>query len=459
MKLEYKSKPMLIQRKSIRFGLRHGCWGLYSEMGTGKTLAAIYWAMQTGAWPVAVLGRSDDLATWQDEIRTHSNCTFVNVCAKKSRKARIKALATPGAQFYLMTYDSVKQLEPQLRRMTWGTVIADEFTEIKHPGTKRTRAVFRVYGATPHRLGMTGTPVTNSAEDVFSQMKFIDGGKRFGTSLWEFRNKYFWPEPQGYRWHLFPEELATLRRKIYEVCIRFRKEDALDLPPKVFLKKPCGMTPDQARVYKTVKNDFEIELESGNIWEFDYVIQQFTKLLQITGGFYYNEDKVPVPLPCDKLDTFKWMLGLHEFRRTKKIVIWATFNYELERIRDMAAELGYHGTMFWKHTPDRKAARERFRDDPGCQLFIGQVASGIGMNELKVADTVFYYSRSTKLVHRMQSEDRTHRKGSEVHDRVRYIDLIVPGTLDAKVYGMLRRYKDIADQIVDGKTALEMIRS
>lgn len=466
-----KTKPMEIQEKAIAFGLQHKTWGLFSEMGTGKTLTALYWAMRSGLKRVAVIGRKDDLDTWAREIEQHTGAPYQNICEKKGRKKRAEALqryvqrarahqAVSGATgFCLMTYDSVKQLKEELKTVQWDGVIADEFTEIKHPNTKRTKAIQAVFGHTPHRLGMTGTPVTNSPEDLFSQMQFIDGGARLGTNLWAFRNKYFWPEPSGHRWHLFPKNKARLHALMYEVAIRFKKEDALDLPPKIFLRQTVELTPQQRARYNEIKNEYELTLQSGQIWEFTHAIQQFTKMLQITGGFYYGPEpeRTPIDLPSAKLDRLKWTLDREEFRQTPKIVIWAAFNHELEKIRDTAAALGYHGVVFWKHTPDRLAARTRFQNDPQCQLFIGQVASGIGMNELKVSDTVFYYSRSLKLVHRLQSEDRTHRKGSERHKKIRYFDLIAAGTVDEKVYKMLRQYKDIAAEIVDGRRAQELL--
>jgi SNF2 family DNA or RNA helicase len=411
-----------------------------------------------------VLGRKDDLVTWESEISTHTDAGFINICSQKSKKKRAKKLKAyidsgPSIVFCLMTYDSIKQLEEIVNVIPWDGVIADEMTEIKHPNTKRTRAIMRVFGATPHRMGMTGTPVTNSPEDLFSQMRFIDGGKRLGTNFWAFRNKWFWPEPSGHRWHLFPENQKKLSQLMYQVCIRFTKDQALDLPPKIYLKRECEMTPAQWRIYNQIRDEYELTLKSGEIWEFDYAVQQFIKMLQVTGGFYYDPDHQPVDLPSGKLATLKWMLSLPEFRSTKKIVIWAAFNHELEMIRDAAIELGYHGVVFWKYTEDRRAARLQFQDDPKCQLFIGQAASGIGMNELKVSDTVFYYSRSLKLTHRLQSEDRTHRKGSEIHERIRYFDLISPKTVDMKVYTMLRKYKDIARVIVDPIRAMEFIRS
>ena len=456
MSLQFKTEPMDVQRKSVQFGLEKKTWGLFSEMGTGKTKTAIDWIVNAALDPVAVIGRADDVATWIEEIQLHSDLTYCNVVARKGKKHRLIALGGYPANIYLLTYDSVKQLQEHLQKIPWQGVVLDECTEIKHSQTKKTKAVLKVFGRVPFRLAMSGTPVTNSPMDAFSQMLFIDGGQRLGTNFWKFKNKYFWQLPAGYEWIPHKGAYEKLHTLIYQTCIRFTKKDCLELPEKQYLKKYCTMTPAQTRIYKMIKDDFELELKGGEILELNYIVQQFIKLAQVTGGFYYTDDG-PVELPCDKLKTLEWMLGLDEFRKTKKIVIWANFNREIEMIKRVAVKLGYHGVLFWKHTGDRPAARRLFRDDPKCQLFIGQAASGIGMNELKVSDTVFYYSRSLKLIHRLQSEDRTHRKGSEIHKRIRYIDLIVENTVDQRIYTMLRRARDVASEIVDGRAALSIL--
>jgi len=448
-----------LQADAVRFGLAKRLWGLLFEMGLGKTKTAIDWLKAGKFKRTLIIGRFDDLATWEDELALHSNFEHFNVCAKKKRDWRAMALCLAVEAEYpiiLITYDAIKQLKPIIMGIDWDAVVADELTEIKHD-TKRTQAVLDCTRAIPNRLGLTGTMVTNSPLDVFFQMKFIDGGRALGDNWYQFRSRFFWPEPGGHRWHIFSDKLKTLNKLIYTRCVRARKVDVLDLPPKVYLKRMCSLTAEQKAVYDRARDDFELELKSGEILEMQYVIQQFTKLLQITDGFYYTDDG-PVDLPSGKLDQLRYMLDLHEFRQTKKIVIWGAFNHELELIRDLAIELGYHGVMFWKYTKDRKATRIQFRDDPKCQLFIGQAASGIGMNELKVSDTVFYYSRSLKLIHRLQSEDRTHRKGSEIHDSIRYIDMLVPKTADEKVYRMLRKHKDVADAIIDGKSLADMLQ-
>lgn len=80
------------------------------------------------------------------------------------------------------------------------------------------------------------------------------------------------------------------------------------------------------------------------------------------------------------------------------------------------------------------------------------------MNELIVADTAIYYSRSLRLIHQTQSEARIYRQGSAIHRRVRYIHLVAEGTVDEKIYKALRDARDVASLIVDGRRALEFIQ-
>lgn len=90
-----------------------------------------------------------------------------------------------------------------------------------------------------------------------------------------------------------------------------------------------------------------------------------------------------------------------------------------------------------------------FRDDPSVRFFVGnQAAGGTGLDGLQVASTVVYYSNDTSLTNRLQSEDRAHRGGSEVHDRVTIIDIIADDTLDEKFLNALRARKNVADLVV-----------
>ena len=456
--MSLKTKALgLFQERGVRFGLRRKTWGLFSGMGTGKTWMALSWIDEAGLRPVAIVARSDDaLLTWPVEIEKHTKMSYVVVTASKSKKKRIEALGKK-ARIYVMTYDAVKQLKKQLRRIPWGGVVLDEATEIGGHNSQKTRDVLSVFGSVPYRLAMSGTPIGNSAMDIFSIMKFIDAGTRFGRSFWEFKTKYFWCSPDGHQWFPFEDTYRRIRRKVYETCIRFRTEDHIELPPRRFVLRPCGLSPAQRRAYDEIRKEYELTLKSGEVLEFDYTVQMFSKMLQITGGFYYGPEGIEA-LPSEKLKTLRWMLSLPEFQKLPKLVIWANFTHEIRLIRRLVRDLGYESVSYWKHTTDPAKARLRFKNDPKCKVFIGQVSRGIGMNELIVADTAIYYSRSLRLIHQTQSEARIYRQGSAIHRRVRYIHLVAEGTVDEKIYKALRDARDVASLIVDGRRALEFIQ-
>jgi len=288
--------------------------------------------------------------------------------------------------------------------------------------------------------------------DVFSPIRMIDPSL-FGDNFYWFRKRYFYQA--GFEWVPRPKSLKRIRKKIFTCCIRLKKEECLDLPPRVYEKRWLDLSRRQRKEYRRVKDEFELRLRDGSKLELLYVVQQFTKLLQISGGFYYTPDG-PVSLDCPKLDALRALLDLPEFRN-KKVVIWAAFNHEIRRIHRALKKDGIRHVLFWKHS-NRNRNRRRFANDPRIKIFVGQVRLGVGINDLAVSDTAIYYSRSLRLSDRIQSEGRTHRKGSEIHKSITYIDLLTRKTVDVKVYNMLREARDVANYIMDGKRALEMLQ-
>ena len=191
--------------------------------------------------------------------------------------------------------------------------------------------------------------------------------------------------------------------------------------------------------------------ENGELIDIDHVIVQIAKLRQIASGFFYDEQHTAVHLKCSKLDLLEDVLKDPGMAGQKpKVIVWAAHTAELRMIRQMAAGNSWKSVAFFGS--DRKAkeqARKSFRDDPSVRLFVGQVDAGVGMNELIVADTAIYYSNSTKVVSRQQSERRNRRIGSEIHRSITYYDLLTEGTIDKHVLSCVKRHMSLATTILN----------
>jgi hypothetical protein len=137
---------------------------------------------------------------------------------------------------------------------------------------------------------------------------------------------------------------------------------------------------------------------------------------------------------------------------TKKIVIWFAFTAEGQRIAQMLSQIDVTFVSFFGRMSgeERKQSRLRFMKDPSVRVFLGQVDRGMGMNELIVSNTSIYYSNSQKVESRLQSERRIRRKGSEVHEKIFYIDLISEHTIDGKVVAAVQKARNIAMDILCG---------
>ena len=143
------------------------------------------------------------------------------------------ALLKERSDFFIINYDSLWTLREELKKKKFEAVICDESTYIKNPTTKRSKAVYQISDKSPIRIAMTGTPLTRDALDIYGQFRFIDRAifgslTRFKAEFCQYALISGFPVLVG---HKYMEEL---QKRISSVSVRFRKDDCLDLPDKVF---------------------------------------------------------------------------------------------------------------------------------------------------------------------------------------------------------------------------------
>jgi SNF2 family DNA or RNA helicase len=248
--------------------------------------------------------------------------------------------------------------------------------------------------------------------------------------------------------------LEELQALLDPFSYRVLKVDCLDLPEKIYQRLTVGMSPEQARLYKQIKDEM-LATFAGHEIEVINVLAQMLRLAQVTGGFIpipADEERgtpsrmEPIPGPNPKLvallETIENITG--------KAIIWCRFRAEIDIIQKALRQVygnrsvvEFHGGV---NTTDRGTARREFQDPSSpVRFFVGQIQTGgIGLT-LTQAKTVFYFSNSFSLEDRLQSEDRAHRIGQDAH--VTYIDLVARGTIDVKVLGALRAKKNLANLI------------
>lgn len=438
---------------ALQFATDKANVGMFMEPGTGKTLVAKRWLLARRSRHILVVCRRDDFYTWSEELKLEGIRPSAFQMIDSGKPGALSSLS-PSKTWTFVTYDLPRnsRVFDFISNQHWDAVIADESHYIRHWSSRRTKQVIRLTQRIPNRMAMTGTPIGNSMEDLFSQMLFIDGGRSLGNNFYRFRNRYFWPEPTGYRWHLFKEEKQALIDAVKPVVFFLSTSEAMLLPKKRYLVKAAPMTASQRKAYNSILENWEV-VAGDYVMQLDYVISQVQKLQQVAGGFVYDEQKRPHWFPSGKLRLLKRMFidGDGVLRRKPKVVIWCAYTAEIKRIHRMLTNYDipsvvYHGGKGATRA-ERIEARRLFKTSSSIRCFIGQVESGLGMNELVVADTAVYYSNSRKSLARQQSERRTWRKGSERHSSILYVDLATEHSIDTHILRALRKHKDVALEV------------
>ncbi len=189
------------------------------------------------------------------------------------------------------------------------------------------------------------------------------------------------------------------------------------------------------------------KLEDGELATTASVLTQIMRLQQICCGFLQPDEGEIQPLDNNRIDE---LLNIIEETQGKAI-IWASYTHDIKKIRDTLSEKYGEESVacYYGETPqdERQTIVEEFQDESTpLRFFVGQPRTGGYGITLTAANTVIYYSNSYDLEIRLQSEDRAHRIGQT--NKVTYIDLVSPDTIDEKILIALKSKIDIAGQVL-----------
>lgn len=455
-----------------------GC-SYIADMGTGKTRAAaeaIRHMLETKRLDaVIVFCPRGVIGTWRRQIAQWTQGLTVVPLIEMPIKDRAAILAKAPCQsekmVYVVNYDVAYKLESTIKALAKVMkigVVLDEGHKIRNPQAKVSKAIVQLAQVVDWRLHMTGSPILQGAHDVWSQWYVVDLGITFGANYVQFKREFF--DENKFGWSIDPKEgtLDEIGKRMRRRGLRFTKADCLDLPPKVYETVEVEMGKEQTRAYKEMEAELIAMLEGANNNDPDddrvataaNQLVAILRLTTITSGFVKDvNDQIYRFDPNPKLDALEEIVD--ENIGQQQIIVWARYRENHDAIC----------TRLARHNPRliRGGVSQADRDDTelGFQegryrLLVGQQgAGGIGLN-LFAASLAVYYSQGHSLEHRLQSEDRCHRAGSERHNKVTYLDMvatymagsIVKPTADHVVVDSLAGKKDVAHTVMDLKRLL-----
>ena len=468
-KYPFKNKPFLHQAAYLQRFWEHDVSAIFAEMGTGKSFmlinnaAMLYDKGRINA--ILVIAPKGVYRNWYtSEIPKHMpghiplRMACWNPTPKKKEKEELDGMfgVTEDLKVLVMNVEafSTEKGATFAKRFLNGTeamMIIDESTTIKNPTAKRTKSLIKVGRGARYRRIATGSPVTKSPLDLYSQCEFLDPDCLDAASYYAFQARYAVTQERHLASHSFKQiigyrRLDELQEKLGRFSFRVTKDECLDLPDKVYTVRHVDLTDEQAKAYAQMKSLALAQLGDGLV-STNNALTQLMRLHQIVCGHTRLDDGREVELPSNRMNE---LLSVLE-ESSGKAIIWANYRHDIEAIKlhlqkayGMNSVAAYYGET---EAEDRSRIVEQFQDpDSELRFFVGQPRTGGYGLTLTAANLVIYYSNSFDLEVRLQSEDRAHRIGQT--SKVTYVDLITPKTVDEHIVQALRNKINIASQVL-----------
>ena len=468
MDYKFKKKPYKHQLVALEKSWNKEAYAYFMEMGTGKTkvlidnAAMLYDKGKING--VLIVAPKGVVGTWYNqELPAHlpDHIDSVQVLwqanINKTQKEKLETLLEVGEDLHifimnvesLSTQKGVEYATQFLR--THNTLMAiDESTTIKNPKAQRTKNIIELSKLTKYRRIMTGSPVTKNPLDLYSQCEFLDPYLLDFNSFYAFRNRY--AEMKTLNMHGRSIQIVShfknipeLSNQIGKFSYRVLKEDCLDLPDKIYIKRTVALTPEQDKVYESMKQKAMAILHGKQVTTVS-ALTQLMRLNQITCGHFVADDGTTQEVKSNRLGHLMDVLEETE----GKAIIWAHYQYDVKAIIKEIKKVHGPGSVvdYYGLTPQEKRQGhiKQFQGDTDVRFIVGTTqTAGYGIT-LTAANTVIYYSNGYDLEKRLQSEDRAHRIGQK--KSVTYVDLIAENTVDEKIVKALRKKINIASQVL-----------
>ena len=459
-KFPYKTTPYEHQRNALNQSAEKTQWAYFMEMGTGKTKVTIdniaYLYLQKKITAALIVAPKSVYTNWESEIEVH----MPDVLKYKIYKWNIdkpkdyyKLNESKDLKIFLINVEALSTKRgfegciDFLRKHKLNFVTIDESTTIKNRQAKRTRNILALAKLSYVRRILTGSPITKSPLDLYTQCQFLSPELLGFSSYLAFRNRYaeMTDIPVGSGRYIsvpkYYKRLEELETKLKQFSTRIRKDECLDLKPKVRQKRYIELEGDSKKIYDRLRTSALAIVEDSTI-SFSNKLTEIIKLHQVCNGFTKNDDGEIMQLHTQKIKALDEILE----ETDGKVIIWANYIYNIkELIKFLEDKYGKESVVSIYGDIDvqkRKEAVQKIQTNDKVRFLVGNPTTGGFGLTLTAVNTVIYFSNNYNLEVRKQSEDRAHRMGQK--GTVVYIDIVAKDTLDEAIMKSLTSKGQIA---------------
>ena len=419
---------------------------LADDMGLGKTLQALAILQKAkevdGPMPTLVVAPTTVVFNWENEIQKFTPDLTCLKIQGADRKALFKEI--PNYDIVITSYALVRRDIEKLKKFKFRYVILDESQNIKNAISQTAQSVKELIS--DHKLALSGTPIENKLEELWSVFDFLMPGFLFNVA--EFNYRYVAPIME--RQDKTVEK--RLKLQIFPFILRRMKRDvAKDLPDKVENMAYCELTDEQRDFYLEVLDSTKEELfksiELNGLEKSRMSI--FSALLRLRQicchPKLYDKEHVKGVIPSGKFEYLKGMLE-QIIQEKHRVLLFSQFVDMLDIIKAWLDREGIPFEYLTGKTKDREAAVNNFNNNPNIPIFlISLKAGGTGLN-LTGADYVIHYDPWWNPAVEDQATDRAYRIGQT--KKVFVYRLITKNTVEEKIQKIKGKKRDLVDSVV-----------
>ena len=439
-----KYEPFAHQRETSAFLTLHKKAFCFNEQGTGKT-ASVIWAvdylMNLGHLKrvLVICPLSIMKSAWQQDLfkfAMHRSCSVAHGTSTQRKK-----IINAGAEFVIINFDGVAVVSEEIINGGFDMIVVDEANAYKNAQTNRWKTLNKLATNIPWMWMLTGTPAAQSPVDAFGLAKLInpDGApKYFG----QFRDKVMHKITQ-YIWRPKPDA-DTIVHKVLQPAIRFEKDQCLDLPPVVHVEREAPLTKQQETYYKLLKDRMMMQADGEQVTSVN-AATNLNKLLQISGGAVYSDDKEVIQFDVsNRLNIVKEVIE----ESSHKVLVFVPFTHTINLLEEFLTKSKITcKVVSGKVTVNKRAEiiKTFQEDDDPYVLIIQPQAASHGLT-LTAANTVIWYAPVTSVETYLQANARINRPGQ--HNSMTVVH-VTGSAVEERLYTMLQNNITNHNKIID----------
>lgn len=436
------------QQEGVRFGLYRKAALIGDEMGLGKTLQAIALGILKkeifGFKRILVVTLASLKEQWKREVERFTHERAVVVAG--SPAMRRQTYFQDPSLFKITNYEAVLRDVTTLRRFKPDLVILDEAQRIKNFATKTADAVKSL--PRKHALVLTGTPLENKLEDVYSIVQFLD--PHLLAPLWRFAADHFLLSRDRKDKILGYRNLDLLHEKLKPLVIRRRKEQVLqDLPEQVTNTYYLELTEEQSKMHNGYMSNLLPLLNKKFLTPMDVRrIQELLLQMRRVCDCTYLVDRQTKISP--KLKELEGILDELVIQSKRKMVIFSEWTTMTFLIAKQLSKMGISFVELSGKIPvnKRQALIDEFTNNPECKVFLSTDSGGTGLN-LQAADCILNFELPWNPARLNQRIGRVNRIG-QTSSSVNVINLVSKDSIEEKILAGIQLKTELFTGVFDG---------